>query len=261
LGIGRPLLLSALAVLGLGSLATPSQGVAQGVLLRGEVELRLPPSPGPVEVTSIFVLRPEPGELDVTLSLLNPRGVHLDFQAVEVEGAESIPPERMDPSFQLEEVREHYWEGSVRLPPESELGTDSTFLQVSYIVEGAWVGLETTRGNTEPDRHSGRVTVPVLVPRWVPDDPKPTTFRARVLVPSGLTVTGSFPSSVLREPEAGQEGVYEMALQGAPAMLILRVAQGAGSGLTLEGSLDLVVVLILLGMGLLGIRHLRKDTR
>ena len=259
MGIGRPLLLSLLAVLGLGSTATPSPGVAQGVLLWGEVEVRLPSSPGPVEVTSIFVLRPEPGELHVPLSLLNPRGVHLDFQAVEVRGAESLLPERMDPSFRLEEVREHYWEGSVRLPAGSEVGPDSTFLQVSYIVEGAWVGSEITGRDAGPDGHNGRVTVPILVPRWVPTDPKPTTFRARVLVPSGLTVTGSFPSSVLRQPDPGQEGAYEMGLQGAPAMLILRIAQGTGTGFSLEGILDLGVVLILLGMGFLGIRHLRRD--
>jgi hypothetical protein len=42
-------------------------------------------------------------------------------------------------------------------------------------------------------------------------------------------------------------------------MLILRVAQGTGTGFTLEGILDLVVVLILLGMGLLGIRHLKRN--
>jgi hypothetical protein len=43
--------------------------------------------------------------------------------------------------------------------------------------------------------------------------------------------------------------------------LVLRVVQGEGSFITLERALDLLVVLILLGVGALGLRYLRREER
>jgi hypothetical protein len=161
--------------------------------------------------------------------------------------------------FFLEKVREHYWEGSVGLPsgalpsvglPSVGLpsGTtvprDSITLQISYLVEGGW-------------DEDGRATIPLVVPRWVPFEPLPETFTARIAVPEGLTVSSSFPTSVTRKPRPGSEGNYELGLQGVPAMLILRTEPGSGSFLTVERILDLVVILILLVMGAAGLRYLR----
>lgn len=124
---------------------------------------------------------------------------------------------------------------------------DSITLQISYIVEGGW-------------DEDGRATIPLVVPRWVPFEPLPETFTARIAVPEGLTVSSSFPTSVTKKPRPGSEGDYELGLQSVPAMLILRTEPGSGSFLTTERILDLVAILILLLMGASGLRYLRgKD--
>ncbi len=165
-----------------------------------------------------------------------------------------------DPAFRMTEVREHYWEGSIAIPPGVEAVTDSILVEFSFMVEGGWEGSGAGRGDAEGRRgEEGRITVPLVVPRWAPENPGPQTFRARVRIPPGFTVTGSFPTSVLRRPRPGEEGIYEMALQGLPSMLILRVSPGGGAGMTLERGLDVLVILLLLVMAALGWRYLRRN--
>jgi hypothetical protein len=80
---------------------------------------------------------------------------------------------------------------------------------------------------------------------------------ARVTVPEGLTVTESFPTSVVGRPRGAEGGVYEVALQGVPSVLLLRVVQGEAPFLNLERALDILVIATLLAMGVAGVRFLK----
>lgn len=222
-----------------------AHGQAQGTLLKARVEVGLPTSQSPIPVLSTFTLRPDRSAREIPLSLLSPEPIRLISLSVLMDGREMESNRGEDSEFFLERVREHYWEGTVQLPPDIPGPRDSVTLQISYVVEGGW----------GEDR---RATIPLVVPRWVPFEPLPETFTARIAVPSGLTITGSFPTSVIQKPEAGTGGNYELGLQGVPAMLILRTEIGDGSLLTLERTLDLFVVLILLMMGAAGVRYLRR---
>jgi len=227
-------------------------GVAQGVLLDARMQVILP-SPGEsVQVQASYKVQPQAGADEIPLSLLAPAPTRIQGLRASLSEENSAPSARegLAPShdehsaFYFEEIRDYFSEGSVRLTANRAEGGDPLFLHLSYSVEGAWTG-----GN--------RATLPLLVPRWVPAEPIPRTFLARVEVPQGRTIVGSFPTSVLERPPPGAGGVYEVGLQGVPSMLILEVVEGRGTFFTLERGLDLFVVLILLVMGAFGVRYLR----
>ena len=243
-----------------GQEAEPAVG-EQGVLLEARTEVILPSPQNPVFVRSTFLLQTGPQALTIPLSVLVPEPARmnslqawLDGRAIPVvlgddrTGEMEVGTLGASPSIWLREVRGHYWEGAVALGEGAVRSSDSLSLEISFMVEEAWV----------EDR---KVILPLVVPRWVPDPPTPRTFLAAVSVPEGFTITGSFPTSVLERPEPGSEERYRIGLQGVPAMLVLRTAFGAGPLLTLERGLDLFVVLILLAMGLAGLRYLRRRER
>jgi len=210
---------------------------AQDALLGGRIDLRLP-SPGDlIPVAMEYRLLPDSGSREVGLTLLSPGSTRL--LAVRASWAGGSLP------LKLLELRPHYWSGSVTLPtPEEGSPAPPLTLGLTYEVDGGW-------------EESGRATVPILAVTWVPRDPHPRTFVARVEVPAGVTVTESFPTSVVTRPRGAEGGPYEMALQGVPAMLVLRTIQGEAPPVTLEGILDAFVVAFLLLMGALGIRYLK----
>ena len=206
---------------------------AQGVLLEGRVEVDLPGAPGLLPVFLEYDLRPEPGTREVELTLLAPGATRLE--APDLGWGES------DLALRLSEIRPRYWTGTLSLPGGR---ADSLTLRISYRVAESW-------------EEGGRIVLPLLVPAWAPQEPHPRTFVAGIHVPPGLTVTESFPTSVVMRPDGAEGGRYEVALQGVPAMLVLRVVQGEAPFLTLERVLDILVVGALLIMGALGIRYLR----
>jgi hypothetical protein len=196
------------------------------------MEVMLPAGPSPIPVTLEYRLSPDPGAGSVDLSLLTPDGVALSDLRATGPGGESL--------LRLRELRPHYWTGSVPLPP----GVTSPSVLLRYTVDGGW-------------SEEGRVTVPIPAVTWVPADPSSGTFVATVRVPEGITVTESFPTSVTRRPEGSEGGLYEVALQSVPSLLILRIVHGEAPFLGLERILDILVVLALLGMGAAGVRYLK----
>lgn len=191
-----------------------------------------------------YRILPEPGTGEVLLSALTMEPTRILDLRASLGGEESDLPGGEGIPIRMGQTRDHFLEGSVRLPERAGAGGPPLSLQLGYVVEGAW---------TKP----GRATIPLVVPRWIPADPNPETFLARVQVPEGRTIVESFPTSVIGRPLPGAGGVYEIGLQGVPAMLVLRIERGEGSFLTLEGTLDLLVILVLLGMGLMGFRYMR----
>jgi hypothetical protein len=222
--------------------------------MRGAIlEADLTSGPGPIPVILELDVHPDSGAVDLPLTLLTPEDTRLsDFRASWDGG---------DLSLRVLQLRPHYWTGAIRLPdPEGtpnvggsreevrgiDPGSRSTVtLRVAYRVNGGW-------------EEGRRIVIPVPAPTWVPEDPHPGTFSARVRVPEGLTVTESFPTSVVARPDGAEGGTYEVALQGMPSMLVLRVSQGEAPALTLEVVLDVLVVMVLVLMGLAGLRYLRK---
>lgn len=230
---------------------------AQGVLLEGQASARISADSGGVQVGLLYRLLPDSGTRDVPLSLLTPDPVRLTsltawlgrgewgpvagFSGIEGRDV-SAPPGAEGEVLSLREVRAHYREGVFHIPDSVGEG-DTLSLGIAYTLEGV-----RTAG--------GRLTIPLVAPRWVPVDPAPTTFQARVDVPPGLTVTGSFPTSVLSRPPEGEGGAFEVGLQGVPAALILWTTTGQAPPLTLERGLDLLVVASLLLLGAMGFRAL-----
>ncbi len=233
--------------------------VGQGGVLRLHMDAVLPQGIGPVPVSLDYRVLPDPGTREMGLTLLLSGEVRVDSLRASLQTRE-VP-------VAMEEVRPGYWLGRVALGGlgkegvegpepgralgEREVGApekavDTVRVSITYLVSNAWEG-------------GGRVVLPVVASQWVPVDPHPRSFVGSVRIPSGLSVTESFPTSVVARPEGAEGGSYQMALQGIPSMLLLRTVQGEGPLFTLEGILDLVVVGLLLLMGVAGVRFLRRE--
>jgi hypothetical protein len=207
----------------------------QDRLLQGELVVELPAIPEPVPVSLVYVLQPGPGATEVEFTLLAPGATAIGGLEARWDGG-SLP-------LRMEEIRPRYWTGALRLPA---VDRPSLSLQIDYLVDGAW-------------GDDGRIALPLITPGWVPQDPHPRTFVAGITVPPGLTILESFPTSVVARPETAQGGRYEIALQGVPAMVVLRTVPGEAPFLTLERFLDILVVSLLLVMGAFGVRYLRRE--
>jgi hypothetical protein len=224
----------------------------QGFLLDARVEVSVPPPEEDVQVQITYRLLPEPGTEKIPLSALvmEPAAIFslhvlLDGKGVAASG-ESLP------FFRFQEIRDHFMEGAIQLPLPAAAEGDPLSLQITYRVSGAW-----------PD--GAKAVLPLVVPRWAPKEPGPTTFIATVEPPLGYTITESFPTSVLSRPLSDPNGQspgppdsYRIGLQGVPAMVILRLEEGEAPAVTLERALDLVVVAVLLAMGIMGLQYMRR---
>ena len=216
-----------IVLLGTG-LANPVPTEAQGLLRDALMEVDLPREPGPVPVRVTYRLLQDTLADGVPLTLLSPSPTRVRGKALEREFFFGGFPDFL-------QVRPHF--------STAEVPFVST-LTLEYSVEGAWSG-------------NNRVTLPIPAPGWVPERPLPRTFVARVTAPAGWTVLESFPTSVTQRPPDAGGGVYEVALQGVPSMLILRLSRGPAPVLTLERLLDILVVAGLFLMAVLGLRHLK----
>jgi hypothetical protein len=213
--------------------------------VEARVQIAIPALGEVPRVEATYLLAPGPEAFVVPISVLTPEPSRLRDLAGFVDGE---PIERggpVGPSFELKLVRDFFFEGRVRLPAASQQVGDTLALRFTYSVDGAWAAAE-------------RVTIPLLVPRWNSPDPRPSTFRATVQIPPEHTVTGSFPTSISRSSDPDERGSYSIDLQSAPAMVVLRLGLTGDRSLTLEQGLDAAVVVILLAMGSVGIRYLRR---
>jgi hypothetical protein len=196
-------------------------------------------------VELVYRILPGSGAADIPFSLLTPTPTRVEGLEGWVESTAAGPP-ASPVSLSLNEIRDHYWEGSVQLP--GGVSPDTLILRLRYRVEGARAG-------------DGRITLPLLAPGWVPEDPTPRTFQAHLEIPPGLVVTGSFPTSVLSRPDPRAGGSLVLGLQGVPSMVILWTTRGDPPFLTAERSVELLVVILLLLMVALGLRHLSGGER
>jgi hypothetical protein len=223
----------------------PIASEATGTLLEARVLIRIQ-APGEAPfVEARYLLAPGPEARSVPISVLTPEPSRLESLLGSVDGAPLERGGSASASFELKPVRDFYFEGTAQLPPVAWSVSDTVALTFTYSVAGAWSDAE-------------KATIPLLVPRWVSPDPRPSTFRASIRIPRGRTVTGSFPTSLSRSADFVEGAFYAIDLQSPPAMVVLRLAPAGDRSLTLEQGLDVAVLLVLLAMGAVGVRYLRR---
>jgi hypothetical protein len=121
-------------------------------------------------------------------------------------------------------------------------------VRFEYRVEGAWSG--------SGDRY--RVTLPLIVVPWAPEEARPETFAADIIVPESLSLYGSFPTGELQPATSGGRSHYRLSLQVVPSVLTLRASVGGPPLLTVTRVMDGFVILLLLAFGIFGWRYLRR---
>ncbi len=123
-------------------------------------------------------------------------------------------------------------------------------VRFEYQVDGAWSG--------SGDRY--RVTLPLIVVPWAPEEARPETFAAEIIVPEMLSLYGSFPTGDLQPATTNGQSHYRLGLQVVPSMLTLRASVGGPPFLTVTRVMDGFVVILLLAFGISGWRYLRRRT-
>lgn len=121
-------------------------------------------------------------------------------------------------------------------------------VRFEYQVDGAWSG--------SGDRY--RVTLPLIVVPWAPEEARPETFAAEIIVPERLSIYGTFPTGVLQPATTNGQSHYRLGLQVVPSMLSLRASVGGPPLVTVTRVMDGFVVILLLAFGISGWRYLRR---
>lgn len=118
---------------------------------------------------------------------------------------------------------------------------------VTYTVEGAVEG------------HGGdvRLRLPVVVVDLPPHTADGPVFHARIEVPDDWRVTGAFPTGLART----DAGAWEVDLAVVPSLVSLRARTDGAWRPGLPVVLDVLAVVVLLGFGVVGARHLRSVVR
>ena len=228
---------------------------AQGVLLEARTQVHLPAPEGVARVEVSYLVRPREGATEIPLSQLTPGPLRIESLRASLNpdlisedmlssGEDATRGDGEIPGFELALVRNHYWGGAAPIPPDLSREGNTLALTFNYEVHGAWSGV-------------GRADIPLVVPLWIPADPTPETFQASIQLPPGYSVSSSFPTSPVSRASLPPGQPFELGLQAVPAVLVLRITPGEPPLFTLEGSLDVMVLFILLAMGIMGFRSLK----
>lgn len=118
---------------------------------------------------------------------------------------------------------------------------------VTYTVEGA----------VEADGGDVRLRLPVVVVDLPPHTADGPVFHARIEVPDDWRVTGAFPTGLART----DAGSWEVDLAVVPSLVSLRARTDGAWRPGLPVVLDVLAVVVLLGFGVVGARHLRSVVR
>lgn len=241
---GAPLagvVLSALLVVPLPGQEGPA-AVPTGSLVEADVNVVLPSPGGTARVELTYRLVPDEGSGAVPVSLLAPDPAILLLLRV------SRGPDDPGRTLDLEGIRDFYSEGEISLPESDRSPGDTLSITLTYAVQGAWERVD-------------RAVVPLVVPAWVPERATPRTFEATIEPPAGYVITSTFPTA-LREPDPrATAGSTSLSLQSVPAFLVIRTADSAEAGLSLEQWLDFLVLGLLLAMATVGFLYLRRGLR
>jgi len=232
-GVKRAPCLTVLAVLALG----PGQLTAQGRLISADAYSDLTVGGAPsVAIEYTIVTEKSGGAVPVE---------GLAFGGARITEVHAFAMGReLDVSLRV--VGDSRVVGEVALPLNRAAGQPFTF-ELVYRVEGA-------------EERDGRLTLyrlPILAVSWPPDEVLPETFTVVVEVSDTLTVYESFPSGLREVGTAVGVPRYRLSLPVIPALVTLRTSRGPPPTGTLPRVLDLLVLVLLAGGGVLGWRWLR----
>lgn len=146
---------------------------------------------------------------------------------------------------------------AIRLAPETGSMRADTFALPPARPDEEEVGVSLTyrvAGAVERSGHDVRVRVPVLVLDLPPAPGGGPVFHGSVRLPDTWSVSGAFPTG-LAETEKGR---WEVDLSVVPALVSLRGRSDGAWRPGLPQALDALALVLLLGFGLVGWRHLRE---
>lgn len=135
---------------------------------------------------------------------------------------------------------------SIALPTAPPEGSDEVDFALAYRVSGA----------VERSGHEVRVRLPLPVLDLPPEQGGDPVFRASVRLPDGWSVSGSFPTGLART----SRGTWEADLPVVPALVSFRGRSDGAWRPGLSETLDALALIVILGFGLVGWRHLREVT-
>lgn len=215
-----------------GGPATEGRTVVRSARLTAEV----PPSGADAEVRIEYRVALKGAAAPLRLEILGMGPASVDrFRVETAEGTEGDP-------FALALER-----GSMRattLPvPAPVPGSDEVTLSLAYRVTGA----------VERSGPGVRVRLPVLVLDLPPEAGGARIFRASVRLPDEWALSGGFPSGLV----SASGGAWEVDLAAVPALVSLRGRSDGGWRPGLLEALDALAVMVVLGFGFVGWRHLR----
>lgn len=146
---------------------------------------------------------------------------------------------------------------AIRLAPEAGSMRAGTFSLPPARTDAEEVGVSLAyrvAGAVERSGPHVRVRVPVLVLDLPPAPGGGPVFHGSVRLPDTWSVSGAFPTGLA----AGGEGSWEMDLSVVPALVSLRGRSDGAWRPGLPQALDALALVLLLGFGLVGWRHLRE---
>lgn len=223
-----------------GAVPLPTRGQeVEGTLTEARVTAELTVAEAPVVIVAEFRVEPGEGTGEIPFTVIR----FGDTEILDIHGmldGEPVPVLlTTDSSSQSR--------GALRLSNDGR-NTGTHLVRFEYRVGGAWSG--------SGDRY--RVTLPLIVVPWAPEEARPETFSAHIVVPESLGLYGSFPTAELKPTASGGRSHYRLGLQVVPSVLTLRTSVGGPPFLTVPRVMDGVVILLLLAFGIFGWRYLRR---
>ena len=223
-----------------GAIPLPTRGQeVEGSLTEARVTAELTAVEAPIAIVAEFRVRPGEGTREIPFTVIR----FGDTEISDVQGmldGEPVP-------IRLESGASSQSRGALSLSGDRS-ASGPRLVRFEYQVEGAWSG--------SGDRY--RVTLPLIVVPWAPEEARPETFAADIIMPESLSLYGSFPTGDLQPATSGGQSRYRVGLQVVPSMLTLRASVGGPPVLTVTRVMDGVVVILLLAFGIFGWRYLRR---
>lgn len=231
--VGRTWVLLPLLVLAGAPPAVAGQAVVRSARLTAEVPARGADAEVRIEYT-VALEGAAAGPLRLEVLRMGPASVER-FRVETAGGAEDGP-------FALSPERGNMRAATLPLSAPAP-GSDEIALSLVYRVAGA----------VERSGPGVRLRLPVLVLDLPPEAGGARIFGASVRLPEEWSLSGGFPSGLATT----SCGVWEVDLAAVPALVSLRGRSDGAWRPGLLEALDALAVMVILGFGLVGWRHLR----
>lgn len=200
---------------------------------------------GNAQVDASYLIAASPDAPAETLSL---SGLAFGSASIEDVDISTADGQRLEPAIETVDLKTT---ATVDLPALLEPGSELE-LRVKYTVSGA----------AEFDGDRIEVHTPVLTPDVLTSSTTPGLFTAAVSLPPGYEYIEGFPANPERVDSTGDGATVHYEVPSATALLRVVGTSGSGPLLTLEGGVNLMLVIVLLlGSGVLYLSFTRGRKR